>query len=225
MKRSIIKGSLLLTLILLMTTGSCGVKDKESPISDSGIKIIKINEQEWMAENLDVAVFRNGDSIPEAKTDAEWEKAGKEGNPAWCINSDSEGIGKHGKLYNWHAVIDPRGLAPEGWHIPTDTEWKELADFLGGGEVTGSKLKSTEGWARDGNGTNETDFSGGPGGSRAGNGAFNDSGAGTIGGWWSSTETYTDYAWIRYMTNLDGRVYKDYFYKDFGFSVRCIKDE
>jgi uncharacterized protein (TIGR02145 family) len=213
-----IKASLVLAVILSLTTISCKLKDNDG----NTYKTIKINNREWMAENLNTSTFRNGDSIPEVKTDEEWDKAGKEGMPAWCY--DPEIREKYGKLYNWHAVSDTRGLAPQGWHVPADDEWIQLIDFLGGGEVAGSKMKSIEDWTNNGNGTNETGFTGLPGGSRANNGLFNDSGPGTIGGWWSSTETYNNYAWIRYMSNADGRIYKDYYYKGFGFSVRCIKD-
>jgi uncharacterized protein (TIGR02145 family) len=104
-----------------------------------------------MTENLNVATFRNGDPIPEAKTKEEWEKAGQEGKPAWCYyENDPKNGAKYGKLYNWYAVIDPRGLAPTGWHVPTDAEWGILSDFVGEestlGNTAGKKMKSTAGW-------------------------------------------------------------------------------
>jgi uncharacterized protein (TIGR02145 family) len=108
-------------------------------------KSVKIGTQTWMAENLNVSTFRNGDPIPEAKTDEEWKKAGKEGKPAWCYyDNDPKNGAKYGKLYNWYAVIDPRGLAPAGWHIPSDAEWTTLGDQLG--SDPGKKMKSTSGW-------------------------------------------------------------------------------
>jgi len=86
----------------------------------------------WASDNLDVATFRNGDPIPEAKTDEEWEKAGKEGKPAWCYyKNDPKNGKKYGKLYNWHAVSDPRGLAPEGYKIPTEEEIEKLIKSTG----------------------------------------------------------------------------------------------
>lgn len=220
MKINLIKGNLVLIAVLYLITSGCNLRDKDG----NTYKTIKINNQEWLGKNLNVSTFRNGDSIPKAQTDEEWEKAGKEGRAAWCYNNDPENGKKYGKLYNWYAVTDPRGLAPAGWHVPTDAEWSQLIDFLGGGEVAGNKMKSEEGWARKGNGTNEIGFSGLPGGSRAGNGTFGESGGGTIGGWWSSTDAYTKYAWIRYLTNIDGRAYKDYYLKELGFSVRCVRD-
>jgi uncharacterized protein (TIGR02145 family) len=110
-----------------------------------GYKSVKIGSQTWMASNLNVSTFRNGDAIPEAKTEDEWEKAGKEGKPAWCYYDNYPKNGaKYGKLYNWYAVNDPRGLAPVGWHVPSDTEWTSLEDYLGDDE--GQKMKSTSGW-------------------------------------------------------------------------------
>ena len=206
---------------LLLITNGCATKEKNSNTDG----VITIGTQKWMSENLDVITFRNGDIIPEAKTDEEWKLAGENGKPAWCYLINDTANNKFGKLYNWYAVNDPRGLAPEGWHVPTDTEWTNLIDFLGGGEVAGSKMKATTGWKENGNGTNESAFSGLPGGSRGRDGAFDsNSGGGTIGGWWSSTETYTDYAWTRYLSFTVRYAYKDYYYKELGFSVRCLKD-
>jgi TolA-binding protein len=108
-------------------------------------KSVKIGTQTWMAENLNVSTFRNGDPIMEAKTNEEWEKAGKEGKPAWCnYENDPKNGAKYGKLYNWYAVNDPRGLAPAGWHVPSDAEWTTLGDQLG--DEASNKMKSTSGW-------------------------------------------------------------------------------
>ena len=138
---------------------------------------ITIGTQVWMTKNLDVATFRNGDPIPQAKTNEEWEKAGENQQPAWCYyDNDPANGAKYGKLYNWYAVNDSRGLAPSGYHIPSDAEWTILTDFLGGEKVAGTKMKSTDFWAdyegNSGNGTNESGFSGLPGGYRYFNGTF-----------------------------------------------------
>jgi len=222
MNRNLITVTLYFTMTLFLITFGCGEKEKDG----NSKNIIKIGTQEWMSENLNVNTFRNGDTIPEAKTDEEWKIAGETGKPAWCyLNNDTANDTIYGKLYNWYAVSDPRELAPDGWHVPTDAEWTSLTDFLGGGEVAGSKMKTTTGWKRNGNGTNDSAFSGLPGGSRGRNGEFDsNSGEGTIGGWWSSTETYKDYAWIRYLSFTVRYAYKDYYYKELGFSVRCLKD-
>jgi uncharacterized protein (TIGR02145 family) len=108
---------------------------------------VTIGTQVWMTKNLDVSTFRNGDPIPQAKTNEEWEKAGENNQPAWCYyeNDQANGV-KYGKLYNWYAVIDPRGLAPVGYHIPSDAEWTKLTDLFGGESVAGTKMKSKSGW-------------------------------------------------------------------------------
>ena len=99
--------------------------------SETAIKSVKIGNQEWMSENLNVDHFRNGDIIPEVKSKEDWEEAGKNGQPAWCYyENDPKNGEKYGKFYNWYAVNDPRGLAPEGWHIPSDGEWTEMINFL-----------------------------------------------------------------------------------------------
>jgi hypothetical protein len=118
------------------------VLDNKGPI-----KGVAIGTQVWTTKNLDVATFRNGDLIPEAKTDEEWKAAGENKQPAWCYYDNKAANGtKYGKLYNWYAVVDYRGLAPAGWHVPTDEEWTVLSTYLGGKEVAGEKMKSRSGW-------------------------------------------------------------------------------
>lgn len=186
-------------------------------------KEVTIGKQVWMTQNLNVDKFRNGDPIPEAKTEEEWQKAGKNGKPAWCYyNNNPDNGDRYGKLYNWYAVNDPRGLAPEGWKIPSDEDWSRLIDFLGGESVAGTKMKSYDFWAGSGNGTNESGFSGLPGGSRNYKGAF--SPVGESGYWWSSTELNTFLAWNRYMFCIGGGVYRHFFGKNDGYSVRCLRD-
>ena len=103
---------------------------------------VRIGTQVWCDKNLEVSKFRNGDPIPEVKSDEAWEKAGENKQPAWCYyNYDSVHGNIYGKFYNWYAVNDSRGLAPIGYHIPTDDEWTELSDFLGGKNVAGKILK------------------------------------------------------------------------------------
>lgn len=88
---------------------------------------VKIGNQVWMSENLNVSTFRNGDPIPEAKTNEEWDRAGANKQPAWCYyNNDPRNGAKYGKLYNWFAINDPRGLAPEGWHVSNLDDWNIL---------------------------------------------------------------------------------------------------
>lgn len=184
---------------------------------------VRIGSQIWMTTNLNVDRFRNGDPIPQARTAEEWKRAGETGSPAWCYyNNDPTNGAKYGKLYNWYAVNDPRGLAPVGYHIPSDEEWTVLTDFLGGSKVAGGKMKSTSGWANNGNGNNSSGFSGLPGGIRAGSGVFNMIGEG--GGWWRTTELNAAYAWSRTLNYNEVYVFRNVSGKDAGHSVRCLRD-
>jgi uncharacterized protein (TIGR02145 family) len=181
-----------------------------------------------MTENLGVDYFRNGDPIPQAKSTKEWKKAAKNQQPAWCYYKNKlENGAKYGKLYNWYAVNDPRGLAPEGWHIPTDNEWKLLSNYLGGEDFAGKKMKSTSGWYDfDGNengaGTNESGFNGLPGGFRLNDGAFDF--RGSVGYWWSASEANTGNGYPRGLYYSDDTVYRNANDKEVGLSVRCLRD-
>jgi uncharacterized protein (TIGR02145 family) len=184
---------------------------------------VRIGRQIWMTTNLNVDRFRNGDPIPQARTPEEWKVAGERGQPAWCYyNNDPANGAKYGKLYNWYAVNDPRGLAPVGYHIPSDREWTVLTDLLEGENAAGEKMKSVSGWANNFNGTNSSGFSGLPGGNRITYGAFND--IGKYGSWWSSTEYTADCAWYRGLSYSNGNVYRDFYSKERGVSVRCLRD-
>lgn len=111
------------------------------------MKEIKIGNQVWMAENLNIFSFRNGDPVPIVKTNEEWINARISKQPACCYyNNTYENGKKYGLLYNWYAVNDSRGLVPEGWHIPSYKEWNKLTIFSGGKGVVGTKLKNTDGW-------------------------------------------------------------------------------
>lgn len=124
-------------VLLLFVSISCRQTENTMKIPAGGTEFM-----EWMPKNLTTSTFRNGDSIPEVKVDKEWFEAAKEGRPAWCYYNNDPANGKtYGKLYNWYAVNDARGLAPKGWHIPTDREWQILVDSLGGKAVAGGKMK------------------------------------------------------------------------------------
>ncbi len=192
----------------------------------SNIPTIKIGKQLWMAENLNVETFKNGDIIPEAKTNEEWEKAYKQGKPAWCFyNNDPKNEQKLGKLYNWFAVNDARDIAPFGFHTPSKAEWDSLVAHLGGQPVAGKKLKSTNGWPNNGNDTNESGFNGLPGGFRWYNGYFCDELK--FGHWWTSTPLPPMYAWQYYLLFSDDAIgfYSLDIGKGTGLSVRCIADK
>jgi len=183
----------------------------------------KIGDQIWTLKNLDVATYRNGDAIPQVQDAIAWSNLT---TGAWCYYENNTANGSsYGKLYNWYAVNDSRGLAPTGYHIPTDAEWTTLTTYLGGESVAGGKMKSTSGWQNNGNygnGTNTSGFTGLPGGYRDGDGGFANIGA--LGGWWSSSEYSTSFAWFRSLSYDYGIVYSYYYYKQNGFSVRCLRD-
>lgn len=178
---------------------------------------------EWMEENLDVDKFRNGDPIPEAKTNKEWKIAGKNGQPAWCYYDNDPANGKkYGKLYNWYAVADTRGLAPKGWNIPNDEKWKQFTVFLGGKNIAGRKMKSISGWYENGNGTNESGFNGQPGGSRGYDGFFSKISKEV--NFWCTQEYNNINAYCQTLNYDNDNLQKSSFFKGDGFYVRCIKD-
>jgi uncharacterized protein (TIGR02145 family) len=179
-----------------------------------------------MTKNLDVDHYRNGDVIPQVTDSSQWMKL-KTG--AWCYFKNDSAIGKiHGKLYNWYAVMDTRGLAPTGWHIPTDAEWGVISKYLGGGNYAGDKMREigTVHWLSPNDGaTNSSGFTGLPGNSRLNNGYFGVSAIGMWGYWWTSTEYGGLDAWSRILSYKDPGMYRNYEGKAQGFSVRCIKDK
>lgn len=138
---------------------------------------VLIGKQVWMSENLDVETFQNGDTIRHAGSYQDWVDAIYNQKPAWCYYSNTPGnINNFGKLYNWYAVKDKRGLAPKGWRIPTDADWNNLlmtldtkADLKNNKNIAGAKLKSKNGWnGGNGNGNNESGFNALPAGYRNG---------------------------------------------------------
>lgn len=183
-------------------------------------KTVRIGNQIWMAENLKTTRYKNGISIPNVKDENEWIKL-TEG--AYCFyENDAANNSASGKLYNWHAVNNINGLAPNGWHIPSDEEWTILLNYLGGDDAAGNKMKYTNGWEDNGNGTNSSEFTGLPAGTRYDGGLFYYKGFKTY--FWSATEDDTDYAWIRGLYNNYSDAHRSSSNKNYGFSVRCIRD-
>ena len=197
-------------------------KNEKKVIADEKIDEVTIIDQVWMAENLNVSTFENGDTIPEAMTNAEWENAGKLKEPAWCYyNNDSANANKYGKIYNWYAITDKRGLGPHGWHVPTQADWNKLISNLGGKAVAGEKIKSAEDKKSDD--LNKTNFKGRLGGFRTSDGRFLNEGIGAY--WWSSSESLPMNAWLYRVMSFSSVLESDWQGgKQTGFSVRCIKD-
>jgi len=188
-----------------------------------------IGTQIWTNINLDVETYRDGTPIPEVTDPTAWAALT---TGAWCYYANNTANGViYGKLYNWYAVagIDgsgtPRILAPLGYHVPTDAEWTILTTYLGGLSVAGGKMKSTGTslWASfNVEATNESGFTGLPGGRRYNDGTFN--GIGNFGFWWSSSEAAAPNAWFRGLYYYSGNADRNNTNKKYGFSVRLIKD-
>ena len=197
---------------------------------------VNIGTQVWMTKNLNVDKFRNGDPIPEAKTNKEWLAAGENQHPAWAYYDNDPSNGeKYGKLYNWYAVNDPRGLAPEGWHVPSIEEWNTLIKNLDGkstwrdNSFAGEQLKSNFGWKENVNSNLNSGFLALPGGFRDFEGRFFS--MYYHGYWWSSDEVSNHQfsPFVALYVNIHtskspvhaGLVQS----KGIGYSVRCIKGD
>lgn len=193
------------------------------PARKEGFKTVTIGNQTWMSENLNVRTFRNGDTIQEIRSAEAWIQAYNAKKPAWCYYAfQVENGKKYGKLYNWYAVHDKRGLAPEGWQISTSDDWAELARFAGTEENAAKQLRSRSGWKRDGNGTDSVGFNGQPGGSVNAYGMFGD--IGFWGSWWCYTDADTKLVTGKYLKFDSDRI-EDYasYLKTDGLSVRCLR--
>lgn len=193
---------------------------------------IQIGNQLWMAENLKVTQYRNGESIPNITDDNEWTNLS---SGAFCnYNNDENYVSTYGRLYNWYVIGDPRGIAPEGWHVPSDDEWKELEMYLGMSQMEadiigwnrgtdeGVKLKSTNGWYDEGNGTNESGFSALPSRMREywGEYGLNENFRAHF---WTSTVEDNN-AWLRVLSHHRDDVFRNSDNMGYGFSIRCIRD-
>lgn len=184
------------------------------------ITTVTIGSQIWTARNLDVSTYRNGDPIPQVQNQLDFANLT---TGAWCYyNNDSASGPVYGKLYNGYAVNDPRGLAPTGYHIASDSEWTTLTTFLGGSGVAGGKMKATTIWNNPNTGaTNSSGFTALPGGAAA-NGFIQ---IGNIGYFWTSSEVNTVTNYYKYLdTYSNGVGTESNGPKPWGCSVRCIKD-
>lgn len=189
------------------------------------MKSVKIGNQEWSTENLNVDHFNNGDEIQQVESAEDWLKCLENKTPAWCYYDNDPVKGDtYGKLYNAFAVMDVRGIAPESWHIPTAEQWSELVEFLGGAS-TGKLLKSSSGWLEDGNGTDIHSFGALPGGYRTpASGSYKY--LGEYGFWWSASQVskINKSPWGYYMSSDNAEVDRSGYNPLCGFSVRCVKN-
>ncbi len=242
---------LLLLLITVMTSVS-DLRAAEKDIDGHTINTVSIGGQVWMQENLDVSRYRNGETIRYAATTQDWLDAAASGEGAWSYyKNDAANNGKYGRLYNWYAVHDPRGLAPKGWHIPTTQEFKKLSKALGGVYVAGGKMKSTgpslwrsPNFAADNSGQpsvcvpdgnvlssvcrpnftadNSSRFSGMPGGMRGTDGGFFFMGENAF--FWSSSESTPTISWYGALSYHLPTFVQGTEHNADGMSVRCIKN-
>lgn len=196
-------------------------------IEGNSYKTVPIGIQVWMAENLKTSKLNNGASIPLIVNNGQWTDMLA---PAYCWfdNNDSLYENIYGAYYNWFAVNTGK-LCPVGWHVPSDSEWQLLVDYLGGNIIAGSKIKEagTNNWIlsnRDAN--NQSGFTALPGGFRGSyDGIFG--GQGSIGGWWSTTELNSSplgTAWSRWIHADTTVIARSEIFKKDGFNIRCIKD-
>jgi uncharacterized protein (TIGR02145 family) len=228
------KINFMLLHLLIVSTGS-GLLRAQS---------ITLGAQIWSTKNVDGSTFRNGEPILQAISYLDWKKAGEAQQPAWCYyDNDTSNGTRYGKLYNWYAVADHRGLCPTGWHVPTDEEWSILTDYLGGEELAGAKMKSNYGWKDNEKPESSSGFNGLPGGWRSDFGTFY--GIGSSVSWWSSAKYINSTEWERRLSadnphvytldtlsnsytrgliSSNGLVYRAANNKQNGYSVRCIKD-
>ena len=200
------------------------------PRDGNSYKVVRIGEQIWMAENLFATIYTDGTSIPNVTDNSAW-AALTTGAYCW-YNNDIGNKSTYGAIYNWYTVNTGK-LCPADWHVPDNIEWMQLEMALGmtqeqadssywRGTDQGKQMKSTSGWYNDGNGNNSSGFSGLPGGMRYYNGGFVN--IGSYGYWWVSGWYSNKFAWSRALCYINTKVAKAGYYKQQGFSVRCIKN-
>lgn len=196
------------------------IKNNTDKIQFADFGSVQIGDQIWMKNNLNVSYFRNGDLIPEAKTDEEWRQALKESKPACCFYDNDPGYGeKYGKLYNWFSIIDPRGLAPEGWHIPSAVEFSILREYS---KNDGNGLKAFREGTYGGLGTNKSGFNAFLAGSRSPTNGFVSKGTDTE--FWSSSMYDRSFVYFMTLGTLKSGIFLFGVENRVGLSVRCIKD-
>ena len=203
-----------------------------NPVAFDGYtyKVVQIGSQCWFAENLRSMHYANGDAIPGNLTPREWETPSHGAQTVY--NNDLANFTTYGRLYNWYAVDDPRGLCPSGWHVPTDGEFITFEIELGmsllqakskgwRGTDQGAQLKASASDSPSWNGSNSSGFSALPGGYRSSSGDFSSVGNGAY--FWSSSPNGSS-AWGRKLSSGYDVVGRSYSYQRYGFSVRCVRD-
>jgi uncharacterized protein (TIGR02145 family) len=190
-------------------------------------KTIPVGVQVWMAENLRTTKLNDGTVLPKIIEDADWSNL-LTAAYCWFNNNDSLYGNIYGAYYNWYAVSSGK-LCPDGWHVPSDVEWQQMVDYLGGNNVAGSKIKETgkNNWVLpNGDASNNSGLTGLPAGMRGSiDGSF--SGQGYYGGWWTATQTNSSLlgsAWSRWVHGDTTVIARSEIFKKDGFGIRCIKN-
>jgi uncharacterized protein (TIGR02145 family) len=223
-------------LDLLSAYGNCAAEELAwqcgDPLEYQGYDYatVQIGEQCWFAENLRCENYVNGDEIPSNLGNSEWSSTISGATAVY--EESASNLETYGRLYNWHAVDDARGLCPIGWHVPEDGDWTKMEVALGMSEAEantvgyrgtdqGTQMKSEYGWDNGGNGTNSSGFSALAGGYRFDNGGY--AYQGSQEGWWSSTP-FESYAWHRFLFSGYQNVERETYHVGSGFAIRCIQN-
>lgn len=255
-KPAILKQVVIISLIFIVLINACKKETAVIPVEKGTLtdidgnvyKTVKIGAQWWMAENLKVKKYRNGDtliSLIDNRGNIDTAKLDTINTGAYYIYDSRDTTSPNfnsklfGYLYNWYAIGDPRNLAPAGWHVPSDNEWKDLEMYLGmsksdadevnfRGTNEGNKLKKNAGWNLAYNqyevwGTNESGFSAMGGGAIMDNKIWGNPGTYLTGFWWTNSEKDNE-AWYRYLDYNKSNVFRFYGPKYYCFSIRCVKD-
>jgi len=228
---------LMLFLLLSISLINNSQAQESSTVTDIEGNVYKtrvIGNYQWMSGNLRTTLYNDGEKIPNLTANKDWVESH---TGAFCwYNNDAVNAITYGALYNWYAVDHDR-LCPEGWHVPSDEDWKRLEGYAdskygpedpvwdnlrGRGNDAGRKLMADSGWNSGGNGSDDLGFSALPGGERLKDGGF--FAGGRSGFWWSSSSSNDSIAWYRNMIYGMEDVYRDKHPKRMGFSVRCMKD-
>ena len=198
-----------------------------SDIDGNNYYTVTIGDQEWMAENLKTTKYSDNTIIPLVTGATQWASLTTPGY-SWYNNNEVSYKEQYGALYNWNTLSAAsnggKNVCPSGWHVPGDAEWTILTTYTGGESIAGDKLKESETyhWYSPNSGTNTSGFTALPGGDRSEAGAFSD--IGTDGTFWSSGSANAGNAWFRSMTYNQSNVHRESYFKQNGFSVRCLKD-
>ena len=223
------KTRLLILAVCAMTMAACSKKNETTVTTDTRIKdgdgnvydTVRIGAQVWLTENLKTTSYRNGDDIDEVSDSVQWSSTY---TPAFCTyKNDSTYINEYGELYNWFAVHESRELCPTGYHIPADSEWTALINYLG--TNAGGKLKETGlmHWVSPNAGASDSSgFHALPGGDRYRTGEYNWDGK--YGHWWAADTSLPGQARIIRLDYNGPNVYRTDRDKRDGYSVRCLKD-